>query len=396
MKKSLTDFLKALYAKYNPYIFEFRNDAKERETEGRAIVREIAELNLRRIVPMSFLFIVAVVVYFALEMIVFFPRMPRGSFLLIEALTLICSGGYIKLASAALEGKGRPLRTLRLIYRSYWAVFLILAIAYFLLDAYLNQKMMDNISLYIIMAVFPLLTLKEAVFYMLPLNIITAAGAFSGLVPLENALSTSLMGTVFGIVGAFFLYSSTYRRISLEKRLARENKKLEAMSVTDSLTGLQNRWGLEQFVSRLWSGGDFSGEEMSVVIIDIDYFKAFNDLFGHCRGDECLCGISAVIHDVFREYAGVIARIGGEEFLVVLRGVAREKTEELVLEMRREIETLKIPAGNKKVSEIVTVSVGIAISDQIGEKNWNDYYAKADKALYEAKKMGRNRVVEII
>lgn len=170
-----------------------------------------------------------------------------------------------------------------------------------------------------------------------------------------------------------------------EKKLRREMQESEH----DPMTGLMNRRGLERRVEAAWQASLNRQETVAAFVIDIDLFKSYNDRFGHVQGDVCLRKVAQSIAETVRGY-GIAARIGGEEFLVFMKGRSVQETYDLAEQIRAEVEQLGISRGTG--GGVVTVSVGMDIRYATEDVTLQGLYGRADKALYQAKQDGRNCV----
>lgn len=174
---------------------------------------------------------------------------------------------------------------------------------------------------------------------------------------------------------------------SHEERLEQANKRLEKASVTDELTGLRN---LRYFRARLieeHARSQRTGAPFTIAIVDLDHFKLVNDRFGHQTGDRVLASSAHALASVSRR-GDTAARVGGEEFALLLPET--DKTEAIVLAERVRLAISKASVDNGKVA--VTASVGVACSSDFSDPSADNLYANADRALYQAKEEGRNRV----
>jgi diguanylate cyclase (GGDEF)-like protein len=118
---------------------------------------------------------------------------------------------------------------------------------------------------------------------------------------------------------------------------------------------------------------------------DIDYFKQFNDFYGHMAGDECLIKIGEILKDSFGRSSDLVARYGGEEFVVLLSELGREETIKVADMLRRKIEKLHIPHEKSSVSSYITVSIGVTVAIPDNSSSYEDLFNVADRALYKAK-----------
>lgn len=178
------------------------------------------------------------------------------------------------------------------------------------------------------------------------------------------------------------------------ERLKEANQLLENMSFEDGLTGLANRRHLDHFTEKEWSRASRLKIPTSVILLDIDYFKKYNDHFGHLDGDKCLKRLAQYLSDLSLRGNDLVARYGGEEFTIVLSNCSLENAEELAEEVREGIENLNIPHPKSPFGK-VTSSLGVS-SMLANQNNQPDQLLKqADEALYNAKALGRNRVSSV-
>ena len=200
-------------------------------------------------------------------------------------------------------------------------------------------------------------------------------------------------GTVKNYVGIF---SDITEHKILEQRLKDENKELLNLSNTDSLTAIANRRFFDPVLEREWCRGQRTASPLSIILIDIDCFKNYNDLFGHLTGDACLRAIARTLEAVIQRPADVIARYGGEEFIALLPNTNGEGTALLAEQLRRSVERLRIPHPTCATGDVVTISLGTATMVPGSSSSASQLVSLADQALYTAKRLGRNRVVHHI
>jgi diguanylate cyclase (GGDEF)-like protein len=168
---------------------------------------------------------------------------------------------------------------------------------------------------------------------------------------------------------------------------------LEKMSRIDGLTGLANRRYFDEIFHREWRRVLRNKSSLTVLLLDIDFFKKYNDSYGHLAGDDCLRQVGSVLKNSLRHAGEFVARYGGEEFVAILPFVSSEEALQVAEKLRGNIESLKITHQMSDVCEYVTVSIGVAAvridKDHVPAR----LVDKADNALYQAKREGRNRVV---
>lgn len=182
--------------------------------------------------------------------------------------------------------------------------------------------------------------------------------------------------------------------IKEKNRSLRElNEKLRLASLTDPLTGIFNRRGLDEFTDTEWEKFRSEHRVVSLLMIDIDYFKHYNDMYGHIEGDRCLVRISQRIQEIIRRSNGRIYRFGGEEFVVVFPDMPQREAARVAEEIRSKVESMHIrnPFNGRDYS--VTTSIGLVTEGERDEAEFLEVLNRADKALYRAKRQGRNCVV---
>lgn len=177
--------------------------------------------------------------------------------------------------------------------------------------------------------------------------------------------------------------------------LEQANMQLADLVTRDDLTGIANYRGFRQTLEREWRRSQRAGESLSLLLCDIDDFKAYNDAHGHPAGDACLARIAQAIANVVRRGQDLAARYGGEEFAVVLPATTMEGARAVGASVRDTVAGLHVPHAHSRVANHVTISVGCATVavQRTGEPQLDALIRKADRALYEAKRTGRDRVV---
>jgi diguanylate cyclase (GGDEF)-like protein len=203
---------------------------------------------------------------------------------------------------------------------------------------------------------------------------------------------------VAGIVVAVLGYGARttltqVQHIKTEEGLQQRSHAFEVMAHTDSLTGLPNRRALDEVLEHAWTQTGPDRHRITVLMIDIDYFKQLNDRCGHPAGDACLRRISEALAGAVGRRDDVLGRYGGEEFALVMSGASLQAGLVVAERLRHTVESLAISHSGSPLG-VVTVSVGVA-SALPGEKPLDALIATADSALYEAKRRGRNQVVTL-
>ncbi|MCA0445499.1 MAG: diguanylate cyclase [Bacteroidetes bacterium] len=185
-----------------------------------------------------------------------------------------------------------------------------------------------------------------------------------------------------------------HARIRVGERIISLQLQLEEMSQTDGLTNLANRRRFDEALNEEWRRAKRTGNPVSLIMIDIDHFKKYNDNYGHLEGDYCLKQVSAVLAHTGNRPGDLVARFGGEEFVVLLSGASLEPAKKMAENLRAAVSNLKIRHEYSENADHVTISLGLAsIVPAFDQNNPNVLISLADTALYQAKKSGRNRVV---
>ena len=182
------------------------------------------------------------------------------------------------------------------------------------------------------------------------------------------------------------------QQAQLYHRLEQLNQELEKIAYIDGLTGVYNRRHFEERLQQEWKRLTRDKTLMSIIMVDVDYFKLYNDTYGHQEGDKCLQQVAQTISAVVKRPGDFVARYGGEEFAVVLPNTPIEGALQVAENIRTEIEGLKIPHQGSAVSKWVTSSLGVADSNCSNQSNPEILIQAADMALYNAKTSGRNCV----
>ncbi len=225
---------------------------------------------------------------------------------------------------------------------------------------------------------------------------------------LDNVVSLSNMGL------AVFFFSFCLFQTVLQARFAGKNSLMvkvlsernralnaqknqyENQALMDHLTRVKNRRSLDSFLKKSWELGSFLQQGIGVIMIDIDFFKRFNDSLGHKTGDTCLVRVAEALTGSLKRNQDFIARYGGEEFIVIIQGVDSLLSLLAIGEhLRQAVEGLQIPHPDSEVSPYVTISVGVDFLVPGVSSTSDELIQRADTALYLAKNRGRNRVETI-
>ncbi|BCO30731.1 sensor domain-containing diguanylate cyclase [Thiohalobacter sp. COW1] len=194
----------------------------------------------------------------------------------------------------------------------------------------------------------------------------------------ENGVTTALVGFIFDIS----------ERKRMEDVLVRLNKQLESLSFNDALTGVANRRMYDQTMAAEWARAQRHQEPLSLIVLDIDHFKAYNDCHGHVTGDDCLKTVASLLEGVSSRSTDLLARYGGEEFVLLLPDTDAHAARAIAERCRQAVEDKQIPVENG----IVTISAGVSTLVPAADTDPSMILEAADRMLYLAKQRGRNRV----
>jgi diguanylate cyclase (GGDEF)-like protein len=200
--------------------------------------------------------------------------------------------------------------------------------------------------------------------------------------------STAILGGA-AVIGGISTYNLEYalRNNFLETRLLNE------LAERDGMTGLYNRRIFDDYMERLWRQSRRERIGVAIIFVDIDFFKVYNDLYGHQAGDDCLKRVAKCIARGAKRPFDFAARYGGEEFVLVLYGPPDDYAQSVPEQIRRDVLELAIPHAGSQAAKHVTVSVGLSLASPETSRSLVGAIQTADEALYQAKREGRNRVV---
>jgi len=179
------------------------------------------------------------------------------------------------------------------------------------------------------------------------------------------------------------------------QQLEAANLELQRLASLDALTKVSNRRRLNEYLARVWQQAERSQLPLSLILCDVDFFKRYNDTYGHLAGDDCLQRVAHHLQATVEQSAGLVARYGGEEFAVVLPEMPLEPACELAEKVRRRIADLAIPHAHSPLGRCVTLSLGVATTVPAPGCRPEELIDAADRALYVAKSTGRDRVATL-
>lgn len=215
-------------------------------------------------------------------------------------------------------------------------------------------------------------------------------------IPIGLILSSTALFTLYHVYMQEYEERHNYLLVLhqrvLSADLSRANAELDRVSRMDPLTEVANRRHFDEYLGQLWERASRNNDRISILMLDIDHFKRFNDRYGHPAGDACLTQVAQALRKSLRRPGDLVARYGGEEFIVVLYKATPDHVAQAAERIRAAVEALDIPHEESPIHLRVTVSVGVA-SMRPDEKDASAQALihQADQALYQAKNRGRNR-----
>jgi diguanylate cyclase (GGDEF)-like protein len=214
----------------------------------------------------------------------------------------------------------------------------------------------------------------------------TAAAIFGLPVPMivRSCLLLIVVAAACGVVARALERSARMRFI--------ETHAMAELAQQDALTGVRNRRVFDEHLETFWERAIKEERGMSILLIDVDHFKAYNDRYGHQAGDRALRRVAEMLQMFVTRPSDVLARYGGEEFAVLLYDVDGVAAEKVAAQMRKAVVAMGLEHRDSRLGQIVTISIGVAVVDPSPERRARGALQLADEALYQAKTMGRNRV----
>lgn len=189
------------------------------------------------------------------------------------------------------------------------------------------------------------------------------------------------------------LWQILQKQAIAKQHLQASNQKLLHLATTDGLTQVKNRYFFNQEIQHEWNRSQRENQPLSLILFDVDHFKRYNDYYGHQAGDLCLQKIAQVAQQSINRPADFVARYGGEEFAIVLPHTTKDGAIAIAQRIQETLHNLTIPHHQSDVSNIVSISLGVASTIPTEDRSCEEFIAQADQALYHAKHYGRDRYV---
>ena len=205
-------------------------------------------------------------------------------------------------------------------------------------------------------------------------------------------MTTSRLVTLDGTPGTLAQYKDITERKQTERDLAEAHAALERIAKIDGLTQIPNRRTFDDTLLSQWQQLNAEKKPLAIILCDIDFFKKYNDHYGHQEGDDCLVAVAQRLNNTLADTTGLTARYGGEEFIFLLPNTTLESACVLAEVARKGVEGLKIDHAGSDIAPHVTLSLGVSSVVPNDETRALDLIKAADDALYRSKENGRNRV----
>ena len=249
---------------------------------------------------------------------------------------------------------------------------------------------------------FPLVANGQVLCALLPLLValLSKGSLFYVFVALFVSMYIAAMHTIIGNSHQYVTRAldTAEQNSALAQRLTQSNQQLqelnlqlESVAATDALTRLLNRRGIDLQLDQEWRQATSNATSLSLMMLDVDHFKQFNDLYGHLNGDDCLRAIAGVLLAAARGPHDVVGRYGGEEFMIILPDAGERAALVVAERVRSAVAALNLPHAASEAGR-VTLSIGLAIRDPALASGPSGLIRIADEALYRAKRRGRNRI----
>ena len=295
---------------------------------------------------------------------------------------------------------GRPRQEQDIKTRHHWATWWLVALLASMAGVWVGLLQMSNptITFYLVMlciiAIFSILPPGKGALA-LGLGLAFMVYFVSLFQEDHNLMALNILNgiilTLFAYIVILLNYIRSVRNFKDRILIERQAAELEALSLSDELTGLANRRRMDMKLEEEWTRGCRNGQPLSLVMMDIDDFKLFNDTYGHAAGDDCLNMVAKAIDKCLNRGGDMAARFGGEEFLVILPDTEAEGAVSTGQNILQAVWNLEIPHAQSEHGR-VTVSIGMATMICNSSREARNLLEEADKALYQAKAKGRNQI----
>lgn len=348
------------------------------------VITKLNKINIVRCCHASFfMMVLAIVLVFADKLLI------KDSDFLTEYWIYVLLGSILSIMLIASTYFISRLRQTRLFYRITSDIYIVGMEIILYLMANKALKSSNNTSLYILAVAF---LAAVPVFYgvelyiSIGLQLVLMIGFMVVYYKEPFAALTILICNLTVQIINYSKYEAVCNHIQLEERLYNEIK----VSEHDPMTGLLNRRGMEKRIKAIYPLCRRYRIPVGVIMLDIDEFKKYNDCFGHPEGDTCIQMVSEILTETAKRTTDVIARVGGEEFLIFVQEIKKEDMVKLASRLQKNMEAMNLKHAPNASHKNVTISIGLAYANPREGVAFEELYEEADQALYLAKTSGRN------
>ena len=318
--------------------------------------------------------------YVNIAMVVSVPLMPMYHYMGLDTLAWAVGGYFLFNAALFLAIRWDMARM-----PDATRLFVLVTLLLILYSQYVGSESIDNKPWIILVPILAisLLGALEGLFWVLAevAGLILVYGVLSnGYEPFSITIQLACMATTTYVVSRFTAFNE------------RNIERISQMSHIDPLTGSYNRRSFNDNFQKEFSRAKRNASSLTVMMIDIDHFKEYNDHYGHQEGDQVLIKVAAALDETVRRASDLVYRYGGEEFCVLLSGVDKVTAVALAEQLRKRVQDLAIPHEKVRLG-LLTISVGLCHSSELAGTTPQAMLSAADQALYQAKGQGRNRVM---
>lgn len=386
----MKEYLSRFFKSYRKAFVPVRNQLRKELTTVESLVnKKLAETNCRRIIAVSPLFFLMYAVNIIMfirhrDMAYFEPALVLTGIVAVFTCVMVGIMAWIMFFNKVDNEK--EVWKFKLSYRVFWPVWFVCMVILSCLQMENGYMGVELLVVCLIANLVPLYNLAEFV-----VNLVVSVSMIL-FAAWNDAGDGMLISTKMELTCFTAMQVLGYLVQRMQLMLWRAHEFLYMEAFIDPLTELLNRRGGNAMLAQAVSE-QMPGTNVGVIMFDIDYFKRYNDTFGHDAGDACLRMVGQTIRETFTERTQIMIRHGGEEFAVILFDTNETELREWAERLRRAVYEKRLEAPTKDVAEYVTVSIGVALK-KLGDENqrYEELLTEADAALYEAKRGGRNQV----
>ncbi|MFS0781336.1 GGDEF domain-containing protein [Bacillus sp. 1P06AnD] len=371
-----------------------------KEDEKKLIQINIQNSNFERSLPLFFLFFTVQIINIV-DALGMAAKGENGYFCLvlvfsISFISVLCLWFAGLIYVVITEKKGMNVK--RILSSVFWGASFLFVLCFSIRELMYSGGLLNFTTLVFIYAFIPLLS-RTCVLLVAGVSTIVMVSSIIMLklpdMLLYQVITSNIAFIIVSIIKRAQYISSVLLVAKLEatnQELKSLNEKLELLSESDPLTKLLNRRGARHRIDQLWEQFACQGKQIGLIVLDIDFFKHYNDRFGHAQGDNCLVAVAQCLQAVTEE-GDIVGRYGGEEFCLVMQADFIEQVLKKAISLQIELKKMNLEAGTDKVSKKVTVSQGLGLIQPTTSNTFESLFEQGDENLYKAKSLGRNCIV---